>query len=102
MSDKLQVKEYSDFDISDEFEGSFEEVQSMIKSYQSFGWMGIEFDRYGYDGGKDLRLYKFREETDEEYQKRLEEVERTRITAEKEREERRIQYERLKKEFENE
>jgi hypothetical protein len=96
---KQQVKEYSDVDWSEYLEGSFDEIEEFFAERRSTGWIGIESVGYGYDGGKEFYLYRFREETDEEYQKRLKLDENLKLNSERQKEKRRKQYEKLKKEF---
>jgi hypothetical protein len=97
---KQQVKEHSYeisyYDLEDTLDGV---IESLLE-YKKEGWEGFDVvpeDRYSDD--KYLKLYKFREETDEEYQERLKVEEEIKIDLERQKEKRRKQYEKLKKEF---
>jgi hypothetical protein len=101
---KQYVREYSTEEVLPELKGSFFEVQDAINRFKSQGWEGIEQTGYGYDGGVDFALFKYRLETDDEYNHRLKREafeEKQREQAKKNQEwRRRKMYEQLKKEFE--
>jgi hypothetical protein len=99
---KRQVKEYS-YEISYyDLDNTLDEVIESLLTYKKEGWVGFDVVQDRYSDNKYLKLYKFREETDEEYQERLKVEEEIKIDSEKQKEKRRLQYEQLKKEFENE
>ena len=100
---RIQVKEtkryWGDFDCS---------LESIIASLQADldeGWQGIETDYERDYGDCDLHevyyLYKHREETDKEYDKRMKQLEKEKAEKLKAKERRRKEYEKLKKEFED-
>jgi len=73
---RIKVKETAEIDASN-FTGKLEHIIAQLQDWMNEGeWEGIE--EY-YDGGYDLSspivkcycLYKFREETDKEYEKRM-------------------------------
>ncbi len=102
MKMKRQVKEYS-YEISYyDLDNTLDEVIESLLTYKKEGWVGFDVVQDRYSDNKYLKLYKFREETDEEYQERLKVEEEIKIDSEKQKEKRRLQYEQLKKEFENE
>jgi hypothetical protein len=65
---KIKVKEtkryYGDFD------GPFESIIASLQADLDAGWEGIEYDYEPYEDGA-YYLYKHREETDKEYDKRM-------------------------------
>jgi len=78
---RIQVKETAEVDASN-FTGKLEHLIAQLQDWMNEGeWEGIE--EY-YDGGYDLsspiveyyRLYKFREENDQEYEKRVKQLEK--------------------------
>ena len=90
MTKKL-IKETVEVDLY-QFEGSLEDIIAMLQDWKEEGkWEGIEIDYY--EGGNDYQLYKYREETLVEFVRRTN-------AEEYDKEKRRIQYEKLKKEFE--
>ena len=100
---RIQVKEtkryWGDFDCS---------LESIIASLQADldeGWQGIETDYERDYGDCDTHevyyLYKHREETDKEYDKRMKQLEKEKAEEVKAKERRRKEYEKLKKEFED-
>ena len=103
MTDRIQVKEtekyYGDFD------GSLESIISSLQSELDAGWEGIEteYERdYGDCHDHEVPyLYKHREETDKEYEKRMKLLEKEKEEKLKAKERRRKEYEKLKKEFED-
>jgi hypothetical protein len=65
---KIKVKETTSID-SYSFEGKLEEIIEMLQDWKNEGkWEGIEIDYY--EEGNNYQLYKHREETDKEYDKR--------------------------------
>jgi hypothetical protein len=66
---KIKVKETTSID-SYSFEGKLEEIIEMLQDWENEGeWEGIEIDYY--EEGNNYQLYKHREETDKEYDKRM-------------------------------
>ena len=66
---KIKVKETTSID-SYSFEGKLEEIIEMLQDWKNEGkWEGIEIDYY--EEGTNYQLYKHREETDKEYDKRM-------------------------------
>jgi len=59
-----------------DFEGTFESIIASLQAELDAGWEGILTKSYGYDGGVDYYLYKHREETDKEYEKRMKQLEK--------------------------
>ena len=97
---RIQVKETTSVD-SYIFEGKLEEIIEMLQDWKEEGkWEGIEVD-YGYEDGNDYQLYKHREETDKEYDKRMKLLEKEKSEKLKAKERRRKEYEKLRKEFED-
>jgi len=103
MTNRIQVKEtekyYGDFD------GSLESIISQLQSELDAGWEGIETEyERDYRDCHDhevFYLYKHREETDKEYDKRMKLLEKEKAEKLKAKERRRKEYEKLKKEFED-
>jgi hypothetical protein len=98
---RIQVKETERY--YGDFEGSLESIISSLQCELDAGWEGIETE-YEWDyGDSDSHLvfyiYKHREETDKEYEKRMKEIEKQKAEKLKEKERRRKEYEKLKKEF---
>jgi hypothetical protein len=71
---KIKIKETSVFDLQ-LIEGSLEVIIADLQKLKNEGgWCGIEIE-YGYYGDpNEYILYKYREETDEEYQKHIERI----------------------------
>jgi hypothetical protein len=68
-TNKIKVKETTSID-SYSFEGKLEEIIEMLQDWENEGkWEGIEIDYY--EEGNNYQLYKHREETDKEYDKRM-------------------------------
>jgi hypothetical protein len=68
-NNKIKVKETSGIELY-HFEGSLEDVIAMLQDFKNEGkWEGIELDEY-YESCS-YQLYKHREETDKEYDKRM-------------------------------
>ena len=101
MTNRIQVKETSKY--YGDFEGSLESIISQLKLELDEGWEGIE-TKYERDYGdchdhEVPYLYKHREETDKEYEKRMKLLEKEKEEKLKAKERRRKEYEKLKKEF---
>jgi Tfp pilus assembly ATPase PilU len=93
---RIQVKETTLIDRYI-FEGKLEEIIEMLQDWKNEGeWEGIVID---YDDETSYQLYKHREETDKEYDRRMKEMQKAENLKAKER--RRKEYEKLKKEFED-
>jgi hypothetical protein len=101
MTNRIQVKETSKY--YGDFEGSLESIISSLQSELDAGWEGIEteYERdYGDCHDHEVPyLYKHREETDKEYDKRMKLLEKEKAEKLKAKERRRKEYEKLKKEF---
>jgi len=96
---KIKVKETTSID-SYSFEGKLEEIIEMLQDWMTEGeWEGIEIDYY--EEGTNYQLYKHREETDKEYEKRMKLLEKEKADKAKAKERRRKEYEKLRKEFED-
>jgi hypothetical protein len=96
---KIKVKETSGIELY-HFEGSLEDIIAMLQDFKNEGeWEGIELDEY-YESCS-YQLYKHREETDKEYDKRMKLLEKEKAEKVKAKERRRKEYEKLKKEFED-
>ena len=87
---RITIKERKDFYLYGEFDSKLDILISVLQKCKKDGWEGIDYDYY--DGEKEYYLYKTRLETDEEYEKRME-------LEEQQKENRRKQFEQLKKEF---
>jgi hypothetical protein len=71
---RIQVKETQQY--WRDFDGSLESIIASLQKKLDDGWEGIEIS-YGYNGDSDeYYLYKFREETDKEYEKRMKQLEK--------------------------
>jgi hypothetical protein len=73
---RIKVKETEEF-CMEQLEGKLEDVIAMLQDWKNEGgWEGIEIS-YGYHGDSDeYYLYKHREETDKEYEKRMKQLEK--------------------------
>jgi hypothetical protein len=74
---KIQVKETQRY--WGVFEGSLESIISSLQAELDAGWEGIESEyEWDYGGEKytEYYLYKHREETDKEYEKRMKQLEK--------------------------
>ena len=100
---RIQVKETKRY--WGDFEGSFESIISQLKLELDKGWEGIrteyEWDYGDCHGHEVPYLYKHREETDKEYDKRMKQLEKEKAEKLKDKERRHKEYEKLKKEFED-
>jgi hypothetical protein len=98
-NNKIKVKETSGIELY-HFEGSLEDIIAMLQDFKNEGeWEGIELDEY-YESCS-YQLYKHREETDKEYDKRMKLLEKEKAEKVKAKERRRKEYEKLRKEFED-
>ena len=75
---RIQVKETQRY--WGDFDGSLEDVIASLQAELDDGWEGLESE-YDYGYGDDERyivyyLYKFREENDQEYEKRVKQLEK--------------------------
>ena len=100
---RIQVKETKRY--WGDFDGSLESIIASLQADLDDGWEGIEteYERdYGdCDTHEVYYLYKHREETDKEYDKRMKQLEKEKAEKLKAKERRRKEYEKLKKEFED-
>jgi hypothetical protein len=72
---RIQVKETTRVDVYN-FEGKLEQIISELQIWMNEDkWEGIEVE-YDYDGNIEYSLYKHREETDKEYNKRIKQLEK--------------------------
>jgi len=72
---RIQVKETTRVDAYN-FEGKLEYIISELQNWMNeYKWEGIEVE-YDYDGNIEYSLYKHREETDNEYNKRIKQLEK--------------------------
>lgn len=82
-----------------DFEGPLKDIMASLQKELDNGWVGIESHCEPYEDFTSFYLYKFREENDKEYNKRMNELEKQKRQEIAAKEKRRIQYEMLKKEF---
>ena len=78
---RIKVKETEKY--WEDFYGTIESIISRLQSKLDEGWEGISCESYGYDGAVDYYLYKYREETDKEYNKRMKQLEKEKEEKEK-------------------
>ena len=72
---RIQIKETTRVDAYN-FEGKLEHIISELQNWMNEDkWEGIEVE-YDYDGNIEYSLYKHREETDKEYNKRIKQLEK--------------------------
>jgi len=84
---KIKVKETQEY--YGPFEGSLESIISSLRANLDAGWEGIECEYdYEYSGEESItyNLYKHREETDKEYDKRMKQLEKEKAEKVKARE----------------
>jgi hypothetical protein len=96
---RIQVKETQRY--HEEFEGSLESIITSLQAELDAGWEGIESEyEWVYGGEKYIEyyLYKHREETDKEYEKRMKQLEKEKADKAKAKERKLKQ---LKKELAN-
>ena len=96
---RIQVKETKRY--WGDFEGSLESIIASLQADLDAGWEGIEDDYEQYSDYPSPFLYKHREETDKEYDKRMRLLEKEKSEKLKAKERRRKEYEKLRKEFED-
>jgi hypothetical protein len=83
---RIKVKETARY--YREFDGSLEDVIASLQAELDAGWEGIEsdyeyYDYYGNEKYTVFNLYKFREENDQEYNKRVKQLEKEKAEKEK-------------------
>ena len=91
-AERITIKEKKDFYWYGEFSDSIDNLISVLQECKKDGWEGIDYDYC--EGERKYYLYQTRIENDEEYEKRMKDEEQRK-------ENRRMQYEKLKKEFAN-
>jgi len=71
---RIQVKETQRY--WGDFEGSLDSIISSLQNDLDAGWEGIEIESGYYGDPDEYYLYKHREETDKEYEKRMKQLEK--------------------------
>ena len=71
---KIQVKETKEY--WGNFVGSFEDIIFSLQKCKDMGWEGLEIQPGYYGDPDEYYLYKHREETDKEYEKRVKQLEK--------------------------
>ena len=71
---RIQVKVTQEY--CGDFEGSLESIIASFQAYLDAGWEGLQKEWEPYDPCPSLLLYKHREETDKEYEKRMRQLEK--------------------------
>jgi len=72
---RIKVKETVRIDAP--FDGKLKHIIAQLQDWMTEGeWEGIVEEPYGYDGAVEYYLYKFREENDKEYEKRVKQLEK--------------------------
>ena len=72
---RIQVKETQKY--WGDFEGTLESLIASLQAELDAGWVGLEIEYGGWDNdSNEYYLYKFREETDKEYEKRMKQLEK--------------------------
>jgi len=71
---RIQVKETQRY--WGDFDGTLESIITALQAELDAGWVGIEQEWEMYSEHSVPYLYKFREETDKEYEKRLKQLEK--------------------------
>lgn len=94
---KIQVKERKRY--WGEFTGDLENIIVSLQSLLDEGWEGIESNFIPYEDYEGFFVYKHREETDKEYEKRMKLLEKEKKQKLDAKEQRRKMFEELKKEF---
>ena len=92
---RIQVKETQRY--WGDFEGTLKDLIAALQEELDAGWVGLEYNFEPYEDGT-YYLYKFREETDKEYKKRMKKLEKEKADKAKAKE-RKLQQ--LKKELAN-
>jgi hypothetical protein len=78
---RIQVKETTIIDAP--FDGKLKDIIAQLQDWMNEGeWEGIESE-YCQDYGDEYYLYKFREENDQEYEKRVKRLEKEKAEKEK-------------------
>jgi len=77
---RIQVKETQRY--RRDFEGTLESLITSLQAELDDGWAGLEYDYEPYEDGA-YYLYKFREENDKEYEKRMKLMEKEKEQKEK-------------------
>lgn len=101
--ERLKIKEQVDAWSIYEFDMmTLDEMVSKVEKFrEDLGGDVVVEIQEDYDDNLEYRLYRWRDETDAEYQKRVDRYNRSKATEKKKREEReRKEYERLRKKFE--
>lgn len=99
MTERIQVKETTQY--CGDFSGKLEHIIMMLQDFKNEGeWEGIQVEYDYYDCPR-YSLYKYRPETDEEYETRMKELKKQEEKELKAKDRRRKEYEKLKKEFED-
>ena len=70
---RIQVKETQRY--WGDFDGTLKDLIAALQEELDAGWVGLEYDYEPYEDGA-YYLYKFREETDKEYEKRMKQREK--------------------------
>jgi hypothetical protein len=70
---RIQVKETERY--YGEFDGKLEDIIASLQADLDAGWEGLVYDYEPYEDGA-YYLYKYREETDKEYNKRVKQLEK--------------------------
>ena len=96
---RIQVRETKEY--FGDFEGYLTEIITSLQNAIDDGWEGIENQCKPYEDYSSPYLYKHREENDKEYAKRMKELEKEEKQKLNQKDNRRQEYERLKKEFED-
>ena len=78
---RIQVKETKRY--YGDFEGKLEDIIASLQADLDAGWEGIDIEYVDYDGAVEYYLYKFREENDKEYEKRVKQLEKEKAEKEK-------------------
>jgi hypothetical protein len=78
---KIQVKETQRY--WGDFDGTLESIIASLQRELDAGWEGIDIEYVDYDGAVEYYLYKFREENDKEYEKRVKQLEKEKAEKEK-------------------
>jgi len=74
---RIKVKETQRY--HEDFEGSLESIIASLQAELDAGWIGLDIEYYGYDGGREYYLYKHREENDQEYNERVKQLEKEEV-----------------------
>ena len=80
MTERIQVKETQQY--WGDFDGTLESIIAALQAELDAGWVGLEYECEPYEDGA-YYLYKHREETDKEYNKRMKQLEKEKAEKEK-------------------